>query len=103
MLQTTIDQATLLIGVLEIIKRQDNIDFSNKASMFLDKFFSFQIYGTIYIKIPELYIKDILKFFKDFTDIFGDYGCIGALAIGDAMFNIFTDFDGNLIYHADEN
>lgn len=103
MLHTTIDKATLLIGVLEIIKRQGNNDFSNKASLFLDNLFSYQIKGTIFIEIPEFYIKDLLKFFNDFTNIYSDYGCIGDGAIGDAMFNIFTDFDGNLIYHVDEN
>jgi hypothetical protein len=103
MLQTTIDQATLLIGVLEIIKRQGNNDFSNKASIFLDKFFSYQIYGTIYIEIPKSLIKEIDIFFDEYVNIYGDYGCIGAGACDDSMINILTDYEGNIIFNPHEN
>jgi hypothetical protein len=103
MISVQIDRIALLIGVLEIIKRQGNDNFSNKASMFLDKLFLCSCTLTIFFDLPKSLIKEIDKFFDEYIDVYGDYGCIGALACDDAMINMLTDFEGNIIFNPHEN
>lgn len=104
MISVEIDRIALLIGVLEIIKREcRNDDFSNKASMFLDKLFLCSLSGSIFFDLPKSLIKEIDKFFDEYIHVYGDYGCIGGLACDDAMINMLTDYEGNIIFNPHEN